>query len=669
MQSRFHTLLTCILVFTASLSTPANAINDTRYLTEQAHQFWFDINTLPTITLEFSEANWALLKTSTSDNREEVEADFTYRLNEQEYSLENIGVKLSGNTSFTLPEYETGNYTQANFTFDFDEFVDDQALSGIAAMKLKRFKDDSTFVHEPLSNQIMHNFNLWTAHSSAYTRLVITIGTRNEAYFGVYRMNESVNRHEYIDKRFGTDNDGGFLWQGNYKDWGMAHFSRITATWGGVGDFDNASFEYKSKGKYFEQAHAQLVEIATNFTQLDGDEFDLYITEHLNIEIFLKSLAAEAVLGHWDGFWGNGNNFMFYIDESMVLHFIPFDTDNTLGTSLFVDDVGERNPLNFAMEQNTPPLVRKMLSIQKYKNQYLGYIEQLVNDENLAKQEYANTWIENAHNLIKNELTNDTDDNENIIDQPAKWGNQPDYRLFDLNTGKRWFETRQVAVMTTVNASNHIYSQMYFRGTSNDWGSDAMQLIEGDVWFIQVTQSADNNSSAPRFKFDVNGDWQENFGDNNADGIVERAGADIAFKDGSGIYNIFFNAPLQTYQVFKLLPPVSNAGPDISIEVGSKVVFNGADSTDEDGQIFSYQWSNNLSGVSGEQFYNEIGLYVVTLTVTDNDGLTHSDEVNITVVTKRIGDDNNGADDRSGGAVFSLLFIIGFAFARRHLAN
>jgi spore coat protein CotH len=544
--------LSIVIAFTVFNSMAAQ---NTAFLQDPDHQFWFSIDNLPTIQLNFSTPQWELLLTSTSSDREEVMGDFTFTHGGVEYPLLNIGIKLSGNTSFRLPKTASDPFVQANFTLDFDEFVDDQELKGIAALKLKRFNSDSTFVHEPLSNQIMHNFDLWTAHSSTYVRLILKVGDSDAEYFGVYRMNESVNRHEYIDKRFGTDNDGGFLWQGNFKDWGAAHFSRITADWGGVGDFDEASFEYKGKGSKFEEGKAQLIKLAQNFNQLEGAEFEAYVTQHINMPLFLKGLAAEAVLGHWDGFWGNGNNYMFYIDEQAMLHFIPFDTDNTLGTSLLVADVGEQDPLAFGRESTTPMLIKKTLAIDAFKQEFKGYIKQLVTESNLMDEMYSVDWIAAAHSLIERHLVNVTDDNQIIQDRPANWGNQSSYRLFDLNSGKNWYTTRKTAVLNS-------------------------------------------------------------------------------FK-----------------------PPVANAGEDIAIEVGQSVQFDGSASTDSDGNIVDYQWSNNLEGVTPSLVYENEGTFVVTLTVVDNDDNTSTDELSITVSEKAVVQQSSMPDKKSGGG-FPLVFLL-----------
>ncbi len=78
----------------------ALALNDTQYLESPEHQFWFAIDDLPEIELTFAEAEWQLLLNSNKGERQEVSGSFTLIKNNQRYQLDNIGIKLSGNTSF-----------------------------------------------------------------------------------------------------------------------------------------------------------------------------------------------------------------------------------------------------------------------------------------------------------------------------------------------------------------------------------------------------------------------------------------------------------------------------------------------------------------------------------------------------------------------------------------
>jgi PKD repeat protein len=82
-------------------------------------------------------------------------------------------------------------------------------------------------------------------------------------------------------------------------------------------------------------------------------------------------------------------------------------------------------------------------------------------------------------------------------------------------------------------------------------------------------------------------------------------------------------------------PPVADAGPDQTAEVGVSLTFSGSGSTDSDGTISSYEWDfgdgNTSASVTTTHVYSTAGPYLVTLTVTDNDGATSNDDLIVTV--------------------------------------
>ena len=82
-------------------------------------------------------------------------------------------------------------------------------------------------------------------------------------------------------------------------------------------------------------------------------------------------------------------------------------------------------------------------------------------------------------------------------------------------------------------------------------------------------------------------------------------------------------------------PPIADAGPDIQVYNDTWVTLNGSNSMDPDGYIISYKW------MEGTEIYNtaesfkklfQMGVHVLTLTVTDNNGAIATDTVTVEVL-------------------------------------
>ena len=78
-----------------------------------------------------------------------------------------------------------------------------------------------------------------------------------------------------------------------------------------------------------------------------------------------------------------------------------------------------------------------------------------------------------------------------------------------------------------------------------------------------------------------------------------------------------------------------NDGPNRTVAVGTAVPFSGAASSDPDGTIANYAWVfgdiGSASGVSVSHTYTAAGTFIVTLTVTDDLGLTKTVVKSVTI--------------------------------------
>lgn len=101
--------------------------------------------------------------------------------------------------------------------------------------------------------------------------------------------------------------------------------------------------------------------------------------------------------------------------------------------------------------------------------------------------------------------------------------------------------------------------------------------------------------------------------------------------------------------VLDATPPVADAGPDQDVSLGSVTTFDGTASYDEVG-IVNFTWTLTdggpveLYGATPTHVFSSVGVYTVTLTVTDGVGLTDTDEVVITVIDDTPPTANAGAD-------------------------
>jgi len=90
-----------------------------------------------------------------------------------------------------------------------------------------------------------------------------------------------------------------------------------------------------------------------------------------------------------------------------------------------------------------------------------------------------------------------------------------------------------------------------------------------------------------------------------------------------------------TVDSLPVIPPTANAGSDQIIFADDSITMNGSKSKEGDGSITSYVWRENDIVLSNEIAFTEgkfsIGIHTLILTVTDNENVSASDSVIITV--------------------------------------
>jgi len=201
--------------------------------------------------------------------------------------------------------------TRPSLKINFDKFVDQDPARGFGQLTLNNNKQDTSLVSQFLT------YRLFRAAGIAAPRCNHACVTVNGEYLGIYSNVEAIKK-SFLKRQFGDSS--GTLYEGTLADFYPRGVERLEA---------------KTDADDLDRAQARkLAELLNGEGDLPLDKLD----ELVDVEHFMKFWVMECLLGFWDGYSANQNNFFTYIKpENEKFYFIPWGAD-----SCFT----ERSPLN-----------------------------------------------------------------------------------------------------------------------------------------------------------------------------------------------------------------------------------------------------------------------------------------------------------------------------------
>ncbi len=178
-------------------------------------------------------------------------------------------------------------------------------IEGLTNLTLNNNQQDAGLVSQFIG------YALFNAAGSPAPRCAFASVNVNGKNLGVYSHVETIRR-SLLDRAFG--NSDGTLYEGPYVD--------FYEGWEG-------SFEHKTGDDSVGRARiGNLIRVLMG----DDEGIDRAIGEYVHLDSFFTYWALEGLLGFWDGYSGNSNNYFIYLNPATDrFHFIPWGAD-----SLFV---------------------------------------------------------------------------------------------------------------------------------------------------------------------------------------------------------------------------------------------------------------------------------------------------------------------------------------------
>jgi hypothetical protein len=212
-------------------------------------------------------------------------------------TLERVGVKLKGSVGSFKPIDE-----RPGFSINTTKFKGKDRFHGLAKFQLNNGNQDGTFLNELLSGRIARKAGI---PASRCTHAIVTL---NDRFLGAYVLKEGF-RDELIGSFFARTD--GHLYDGGF----CADIRKEM-------EVDRGD----------EGHHERLDELVQAISESNPTLQTAKVEKLVDVESYLRHLALETILCHWDGYSFNRNNYRMYENpDTGRFHFFLHGMDQTFG--------------------------------------------------------------------------------------------------------------------------------------------------------------------------------------------------------------------------------------------------------------------------------------------------------------------------------------------------
>ncbi len=272
---------------------------------------YFDLDRVLDIEIEIAAEDWDTLRHQTrtfEDLMAEIEQYALSRPFASIYTWFSGTVTVDGETYADVGVRKKGfigsqSDTKPSLKLRFDKYVDGQTLGGvIERMTLNNSIQDPSMVNTCLAYQV------FAAAGSPSSRCSFATVKVNGKSLGLYVHVEEIKK-PFLARHF--DSAEGSLYEGTVSDFTPVY----------RGTFEKKTNEDADDWSDIDAVMAALQDPSDAGLEALGKAVDL--------DRFLSFWAAEVLVGHWDGYAGDRNNYHFYREPDGPFVFIPWGVDDT----------------------------------------------------------------------------------------------------------------------------------------------------------------------------------------------------------------------------------------------------------------------------------------------------------------------------------------------------
>lgn len=245
-------------------------------------------------------------------------------------TYKDIGLRYKGNASYGT----TSRGLKRNFCIDLDHYDDQQRFHGLKSIMLNAGGLDPSRGRETLSFAVFRAAGV-VAPRTAFAEVTISIpGKYDKEFVGLYTFVEHVDK-TFLKDRFKSNR--GLL----MKPEGMRDIQYLGEDW------KPYEARYRPKHEPSAKEKRRVIEFAKLVDKGSDEDFQKQIVSYLDVDQFLRFVAANAFLSTIDNFFTAGHNYFLYLDpQTNKFVFIPWDMDVSLAAVPFVGTAEQRMDLS-----------------------------------------------------------------------------------------------------------------------------------------------------------------------------------------------------------------------------------------------------------------------------------------------------------------------------------
>ncbi len=515
----------CSVLDEPTATEPTQPVDPPRSEEELLYEKLFDPNIMISVNISMSpdelqkmQDDHAYYQSIGSKSPIYRRADVSITVDDTTYQIDNVGVRMKGNTSRTdFYDPNQGIYNAIHFKLDFQETFDDELHYGSDAQvwedkDLRKERKNRTFAtleklelrwnkcYDSTYLKESYAYELYRSQGVLAPRVNLCSLDWSGTHMGVYTINEPVDE-AFLEKRLPAEELGGDLYKcGN---WGGANFT-VNGSIGIENEDKGEFYVYDLKTNKKTSQHEMLLSLLRRLDS--GITTKESFAQMVDVENFLSYAAVSYFVGNPDDLRNNHNNFyLYFLKSSGKAIIIPYDCDRCFGVTVDYDPSGHGltrdNPFtdllhDNATKQNSPLYLLSVVKGGYYVKEYADVLTR-VSQDILLEPDTFKTWFDRAKQLYGSHVT----PNKTIHNMGGRDLNFDLYRTAAFGSGKNisfddyigekmtCFRSFMEKVDEYAVPQISISSGYYIRGDFNDWTNHEKHLMTVEDGYLTYTLS------------------------------------------------------------------------------------------------------------------------------------------------------------------------------------